>query len=243
MFDKWRKYSYTAQKERRHLILAFLFWIFSIFLAFSIVSSALFFTIRMDGNSMEPGIKNGERLFASPFPYGARLFFLPTKLPAPDHPRRGDIVVIRRTNPETGALNTLYDALLRFFTGQSIGNKKSVASRFSVKRVIGIPGDELFMEEFITRIRPEGDAYSLTEFELADGSYNIISPNIPKGWDSSLPMSGTMPLIHLASDEYFLVSDDRTGSSDSRTWGAVHLEDIIAKVSIRYWPLNRFGSP
>jgi len=192
---------------------------------------------------MEPGIKNGDRLFASPFPYGARLFFLPAKLPAPDHPRRGDIVVTRRASPGPGAFNTFSDALLRFFTGQNIGNKTSMSSRFSVKRVIGIPGDELFMEEFIMRIRPSGDAYSLTEFELALGSYNIISPTIPKGWDSSLPFSGSMPLIRLAEDEYYLVSDDRTGSSDSRTWGAVSLEDIVAKVSIRYWPLNRFGSP
>ena len=192
---------------------------------------------------MEPGIKNGDRLFASPFPYGARLFFLPAKLPAPNPPERGDIVVTRRVNPDSGAFNTLFDALLRFFSGQNVGNKITMSTRFSVKRVIGIPGDELFMEEFIMRIRPEGEAYSLTEFELADSSYNIISPTIPKGWDSSLPFSGSMPSLRLAQNEYYLVSDDRTGASDSRTWGPVRLEDIIAKVSLRYWPLNRFGSP
>jgi len=243
MFDKWRKYSYTAQKERRHLILKFLFWVFSIFIAFSIVSSALFFTIRMDGASMEPGIRNGDRLFATPFPYGARLFFLPARLPAPDHPQRGDIIVTRRTNIDLGTLDTLYDAILRFFTGQNIGFKARMSSRFSVKRVVGIPGDELYMDEFIMRIRPKSDAYSLTEFELATDSYNIISPTIPKGWNPSLPFSGTIPTIRLADDEYFLLSDDRTGASDSRTWGPIHLNDIIARVSIRYWPLNRFGSP
>jgi len=243
VFDKWRKYSYTAQKERRHLILKFLFWVFLIFTTYSIVSSALFFTIRMEGDSMEPNIENGDRLFASPFPYGARFFLLPARLPAPDHPKRGDIVVTRRVSPESGAFNSLYDAVLRFFTGQHIGNNAILSSRFSVKRVIGLPGDELFMEEFIMRIRAKGDAYSLTEFELATDSYNIISPTIPKGWDSSLPFSGSMPTIRLADDEYYLLSDDRTGASDSRTWGAVQLDDIIAKVSIRYWPLNRFGSP
>ena len=44
-------------------------------------------------------------------------------------------------------------------------------------------------------------------------------------------------------DEYFLAGDARSDSSDSRLWGPVSADRLLAKVLVRYWPPSRFGTP
>ena len=41
-------------------------------------------------------------------------------------------------------------------------------------------------------------------------------------------------------NQYFVLSDNRVVSDDSRTWGFVPKEFIIGKAVLVYWPLNRF---
>ena len=45
----------------------------------------------------------------------------------------------------------------------------------------------------------------------------------------------------MGPDEYFVVGDNRPHSSDSRDWGPVPLENIVGKVWVTYWPLDRLG--
>ena len=49
--------------------------------------------------------------------------------------------------------------------------------------------------------------------------------------------------LTLGSDEYFCLGDNRPVSYDSRyeEVGPVHRSEIIGKVWIRIWPLNKFG--
>ena len=46
----------------------------------------------------------------------------------------------------------------------------------------------------------------------------------------------------LGEDDYFVLGDNRAGSTDSRTQGPVHRSRIIGKSWLRYWPLHRSGS-
>jgi len=39
--------------------------------------------------------------------------------------------------------------------------------------------------------------------------------------------------------QIFVMGDNRTFSSDSRTFGAVPVQNIIGKVTLRFWPLDR----
>lgn len=243
MFDKWRKYSYAAQKERRHRLIKTILWVISFFLIFSLVSSLFISTVVVENRTMLPGINPGDRFFVSPFPYGARIPFTAARLPGPSSPRRGDLVLVERRPADYGGFHKLSESAIRFFSGQRASLPGADSPIRSVKRVIGIPGDVIGMEQYVLRVKPAGDSYDLTEFELAKRPYDVVVPQIPTGWDRSFPFSGSMEAITLGEDEYFLVSDDRSSAFDSRTWGPVSSDALSAKVLFRYWPFSRIGRP
>jgi signal peptidase I len=99
------------------------------------------------------------------------------------------------------------------------------------------------MTNFVIRVKVKGSAYSLTEFEVSSQDYTTDIPQMPALWDSSLPFSGTMDTVVLGANEFFVLSDDRSSTNDSRTWGPVPLRDIAGKALFRYWPANRMGRP
>ena len=47
--------------------------------------------------------------------------------------------------------------------------------------------------------------------------------------------------IIVPAGKYFVMVDNRPGSSDSRDFGPVTPSEFIGKVFFRYWPLNRLG--
>jgi signal peptidase I len=47
----------------------------------------------------------------------------------------------------------------------------------------------------------------------------------------------------LASDEYWMMGDNRDNSSDSRYFGPVKAEALRGTPLLRYWPLDRLGIP
>jgi signal peptidase I len=99
------------------------------------------------------------------------------------------------------------------------------------------------MTNFVLRIKPRDESYSFTEFELSEHPYNVTIPQVPALWDESLPFSGNMERIVLGEDECFVLSDDRSNTNDSRTWGPIPVSLIAGKALFRYWPLNRLGLP
>lgn len=99
-------------------------------------------------------------------------------------------------------------------------------SQFFIKRVIGLPGETVTMQ---------------------DGYVYITNTEHPEGWklpEPYLPSQGqtlgSSKPVTLGSDEYFVLGDNRTGSSDSRYWGVLPREDIVGKAWIRVFPVSRF---
>src|SRR5688500_14896331 len=99
-------------------------------------------------------------------------------------------------------------------------------SSFFIKRVIGLPGEQVVVKGGKVTITTAGeDSQTVTLKE-----------------DYLLPQTKTAGDIvtRLSSDEYFVMGDNRGNSFDSRTWGPLHKEDIIGVVRLRLYPFSQF---
>ena len=237
-----RRFSYSDQKSQRRRI----HWIVLGILFFALLYisfSSLFFTMRiLENDTMAANLRAGERfIFSSYNIYSVIPGLDLEKGPLPF--RRGSVVLVDMFRREkTGVFYNILDGALRFFTAQRLGLIEQKEHLF-VKRVIGLPGDEITMTNFVIRVKVKGSAYSLTEFEVTEHDYTPDLPQIPALWDSSLPFSGNMDTIVLGENECFVLSDDRSNTNDSRTWGPVPVKNIAGKALFRYWPFTRLGRP
>jgi signal peptidase I len=108
---------------------------------------------------------------------------------------------------------------------------------FGPKRVIGIPGDTVEMVD--SRVIVNGR--TLPMHELKRASFNWIAPDNHIGsvvaeedghliaFTPGLAYNSHAP-VHLATDEYFLLGDNRDISADCRIWGPVHPDRFMGKV-------------
>lgn len=87
-------------------------------------------------------------------------------------------------------------------------------SKDYVKRVIGLPGETVSMERGDVFI----DGIKLDEPYLMEKDVDNMAP------------------ILVLQNSYFVLGDNRRGSSDSRQWGQVPLGNVVGKAFIRYWP-------
>ena len=91
-----------------------------------------------------------------------------------------------------------------------------------LKRVVGVPGQELRTEDGLLLI----DGAPLTEPYLG-------------GLPASLGV-GTRVWV-LGPGQYFVLGDNRAHSTDSRESGPVGVEHIAGRARLRYWPLGKWG--
>ena len=66
-----------------------------------------------------------------------------------------------------------------------------VGKERQIRRVVGLPGDTIYMRDYVLYIKPRGEKYFLTEFELAEKSYNVNVSTNPAGWDNSIGVIGS----------------------------------------------------
>ncbi|MDR1858235.1 MAG: signal peptidase I [Treponema sp.] len=243
MSKKTRKpLSYMAQKKERHKLLQAAAVLLVVFLLFSVVTSFLFSVWVLRNDTMRPGLCAGDRFLvvSSALPQ----LFAELRQSGNAAPfRRGNIVLIDTMRPENRSWPlAILDRVVRFFTAQQI-SVFGKEEHLYVKRLVALPGDEIYMSNFVLRVRPEGDSYTLTEFELSDRPYYPNVPQVPALWDESLPFSGNMDTMVLGPGEYFVISDDRSNTGDSRTWGPISAKEIIGMPVFRFWPPARIGRP
>ncbi|MDR1430183.1 MAG: signal peptidase I [Spirochaetaceae bacterium] len=237
MFSKWRKYSYAAQKQQRNKLYLVLVWLAAIFVLYMALNNFFFSFKILENESMRPALQAGERFIVRSYGF-SRLFSKGSE--GSLQPDRGSIVVIDPSlERDQGLPVRIADNLVRFFTAQRTGliNREN---RIYIKRLVALPGDEISMKDFVLRVKPAGQAYGLTEYEFSARPYHILPPQVSPLWDESLPFSGTMDTLVLADNQCFVLSDDRSNTNDSRTWGPVSTNIIAGKVVFRYWPFTRF---
>jgi signal peptidase I len=235
MLERKKQYSFKEQKYQRYKLLKFFLGFLVLYVLYNVLVTFFISVWVMENDTMQPSLASGDRLIFSSFTLPSWL-----RQKGPDEQsfpfKRGSIVLVDMGNVKgQNVPMKIVDGVVRFFTAQQV----SIFSRgqYHIKRVIALPGDEIYMNNFVFRVKPSGSPYSLTEFELSDKPYHPAIPQVPALWDESIPFSGNMDTIILGPDECFVISDDRSNTNDSRTWGAVSPSLITARAIFRFWPL------
>jgi signal peptidase I len=249
MIGSVERYSSSMRRKRSSFFgsLAFRIVVFAL-LIYLVVSHFLISTSRIESVSMAPTLEPADRVVVSSLAYGPRVPFSSARLPGLGSPERGDLVVLRppfvRDQP---VIRRLFEPVAAFFTLQKATLHRDLygarVNSSMVKRLVGMPGDTLRLKNFEAFIKPLGATQFVPEAEILPARLPGARPALPKGWDSSLPLSGFSPDIVLGEDEYFVLGDNRQESSDSRSWGPIPGSRIQAKVIYRYWPPRSIGVP
>lgn len=95
-----------------------------------------------------------------------------------------------------------------------------------IKRIIALPGDT---------IRIENNSVFINNKQLKE---SYLPANTPTPFGPFLTEGTT---IKAGPNQYFVLGDNRTRSSDSREWGSITKEEIVGRALFRYWPPKVIG--
>ena len=97
---------------------------------------------------------------------------------------------------------------------------RNISQRY-IKRIIGLPGETVEIKDGKVKVYQKN-----SEIKVLD-ELNYLP--------AYFQTSGNLR-INLNENEYLVLGDNRSSSSDSRIWGPLPKEDIIGRVLIRAWP-------
>lgn len=172
--------------------------------------------------SMNPTILAGDRIFVNKLAYDLKIPFTTWRLARWDNPKRGEIVV--------------------FFS--------PVDGTRLVKRVIGVPGDEIAMRGNRLYINGKALRYEpFDELRAAQMPADLQAHHLfftedlngnahPVMLTPQLPSRNTFAPIMVPQGCYFMMGDNRDNSADSRFFGFVEREQIVGKATTIVFSLN-----
>jgi len=100
-------------------------------------------------------------------------------------------------------------------------------SRSLIKRVIGLPGETVVLQDKNVVIINEEYPAGFTLEEPYLDPQNNVGVNIMR--------------VTLEKDQYFVLGDNRRVSADSRTWGTLPKDMIVGRAILRLYPLDQIG--
>lgn len=106
---------------------------------------------------------------------------------------------------------------------------------YYVKRIYGLPGETIYIDNNTIYVNGK----------------KVDDPYAKDAMDNDIDIGTAEHPYTLKEDEYYVLGDHRSVSLDSRTSpeqepdapGPVKRENIVGKVLLRIWPLNKFGTP
>jgi signal peptidase I len=88
-----------------------------------------------------------------------------------------------------------------------------------IKRVVGLPGDTVEIRDGVLYVNDGRKNESYVDYRLTDSTF--FGPlRVPEG-------------------HVFVMGDNRSNSRDSRVFGPAPEKDLLGKVVLRFWPLDR----
>lgn len=222
--------SYKMRRELYHKIFSVAGIILIFFVLVSLFMTFIIFPVANKSDSMSPDIPAGSYEFVSPLL---------------KNPERGDVILLQNyKDGKMSPLKRILRTISLFVTvhkWQPFEENPVSGTRPVLRRVVGLPGDTIYIDRYVVFIKPAGQSHFLTEFELTNSRYNakILVP--PALWDSDLGARASISQITLGNDEYFVLGDDRLSSADSRIWGPVKQSSILGRALVLYFPFNKFS--
>ena len=123
---------------------------------------------------------------------------------------------------------------------------------FLVKRLIGLPGDHIHLQDGVVYINGVAQAQPKEGMEgpamVGEKVFLDEFPTIPPAQDPSGGVTEEWAVdsaSHIANGDlivppgkYFMMGDNRHNSLDSRNWGFVPRENIVGRPLFNYWSFN-----
>jgi signal peptidase I len=217
--------------------------LFPVILAVFLLRSFLFEPFKIPSGSMMPTLLTGDLILVNKFTYGLRLPVINTKLTDGTPPARGDVMVFRY--PPKPSMDY-------------------------IKRVIGVPGDEVaylnkrltingqpvdkqpvpdyFDEEAMRYLKQYSEKLGGKEHRLLNddtrraGLSEVEIMAFPHQENCRYSVEGVV--CKVPPGQYFMMGDNRDNSLDSRYWGFVPDKNIVGKaffVWMNFGNLKRIG--
>lgn len=102
-----------------------------------------------------------------------------------------------------------------------------LSDRTYVRRVVGLPGDSLTVRGGILRL--DGEAIEVTSGDTTSGMLYPCTYEISLRGGAGVDQD----YITISPGRFFVLSDDRSNTNDSRTWGELHLDTIEGRIEAR----------
>lgn len=204
---------------------------FAIILAL-IIRTFVFQPFKIPSGSMIPTLLVGDHLLVNKFVYGTKIPFTDIEIFPLEKIKRGDVIVFTYPNNEKDpSKNGLY----------------------YIKRVIGLPGDDIDLNgrslvvngeevplEYIGNYSDARNSEQFDEYEedLFGEDHTVI---FRKGKENT-NRGSYIPVTKVPEGKVFVMGDNRDNSQDSRFWGFVPIENIAGKAFLIHWSWD-FGNP
>lgn len=198
--------------EFRHRLFSYLsvFWkenrqFFLLLSCIVFFKSAIADLSSISGASMQPTLLDGDKVWVNKLAYDVKIPFTEISLAEVSDPERGDVVII--------------------------DSKK--ANKRLIKRIVGIPGDTIYMQNNALVINGEAANYEVLS---RDDDAVIILEELPnKAHQAKLSRqffsrtSRSYGPSVVPEGQYFVLGDNRDNSADSRVYSFVPREEIIGR--------------
>jgi len=169
----------------------------------------------ISGRSMQPNLLDGDKVWVNKVAYDVRLPFTDLTLLSWAQPGRGDIVII----------------------------DSDAAGKRLVKRIIGLPGDSVYMRNDLLVLNGEIANYQV--LDTLESSVIIVEQLEALAYQavvSSEPeqrASRSYGPVQVPTGHYFVLGDNRNNSADSRLYSFIPREQIIGRSSSVVFSLDR----
>ena len=175
-----------------------------IVLVVTILRSFIVEPFQIPSSSMEPTLNIGDFILVNKYAYGIRLPVIRNKVLEIGEPKKGDVMVFPPHD-----------------------------KRYFIKRVIGVPGDQIEYRNKILYINGQEQLQDKLTYTTFDPYRRKLFNENLNNVEHSMFTIPSRPIdsfsVTVKPGHYFMMGDNRDNSSDSRVWGQVPQENIVGR--------------